>query len=68
MISDKPRVSVIVVRPVLATRVAAWEALCGDCGPLSPKPFKNKDLATKGATKHDKEMHGGGAVIRIRQR
>lgn len=65
---DKPRTSVIIIRPVSGSRTAAWEAWCGDCGPIATKAFKAKDTATKAAVKHDKEMHGGGAVIRVRQR
>jgi hypothetical protein len=63
--AERPRTTVIVVRLDAASRAAAWLVICGDCGSTS---HKSKTAAEKGASKHNKEDHGGGAVIKVRQR
>lgn len=63
---EKPRTSVITVRQALGSaRITDWEAICGDCGRCDVKPYRSKTAAVKAGTKHDKEAHGGNAVLRI---
>lgn len=65
--TEKPRNRVVTVRPTHGSRSTTWDADCGDCGPVAEKSHKSKDAAVKAATKHGNEVHGGAAVLHVRQ-
>jgi hypothetical protein len=57
---------VITVKPSYG-KTTTWDADCGDCGAFAVRPYKDKEAAVRAANKHDREVHGGDAVVRIRQ-